>query len=187
MPSFHHEILVELFRENGKLAAELLRACAGIAIDHHRIERGSIDLSQVVPAEYRADNVAVLHSRNGRPITGLIVEVQLQRDRDKLLAWPVYVAALRAQLDCPAVLLVIAPQAVVAMRARRSIPKRARPIIEIGAWSARYDAAPRRIGHQVTASAPPPIRLGGRADNHARSSCAIHCVQLASTVGYRSR
>ena len=31
MPSFHHEILVELFRENGKFAAGLLRACAGIA------------------------------------------------------------------------------------------------------------------------------------------------------------
>lgn len=118
MPSFQHEILVDLFRENGKLAAELLRTCAGIAIDHHRIERGSIDLSQAVPAEYCADNVAFLHNRKGRPITGVIVEVQLQRDRDKLLAWPVYVAALRAQLDCPAVLLVVAPRPAVAAWAR---------------------------------------------------------------------
>src|SRR5947209_1896678 len=31
MPSFEHEILVGLFRDNGALAAELLRSCAGIA------------------------------------------------------------------------------------------------------------------------------------------------------------
>lgn len=121
MPSFDHEILVDLFRENGKLAAELLRTCAGIAIDHERVERGSIDLSQVAPTEYRADNVAILHGRDGRPVTGVIVEVQRRRDRDKLLTWPVYVSALRAQLACPAVLLVVAPKPAVAAWARRPI------------------------------------------------------------------
>jgi hypothetical protein len=57
MPSFDHEFLVDLFRNNAKLAVELLRTCAGIAVDHARVEMRSIDLSQIAPAEYRADAV----------------------------------------------------------------------------------------------------------------------------------
>jgi len=119
--SFRHEILVELFRGNGQLAAELLRTCAGIAINHTRVDLGSIDLSQVAPTEYRADAVAILHDRDDRPVTGVIVEVQRQIDRDKLLTWPVYVATLRAKLDCAAVLLVVTPDPEVAAWARRPI------------------------------------------------------------------
>jgi hypothetical protein len=121
VPSFAHEILVELFREDGRLAAELLGRCAGIAIEHSRVEHRSIDLSQVVSTDYRADNVIVLHGRNGRAITGVIVEVQLRKDRDKLRAWPVYVAALRARLRCPAVLLVVTRKPAVARWARQTI------------------------------------------------------------------
>ena len=49
MLSFDHEILVELFRGHSELAVALLRTCAGIALDHARLELGSIDLSQVAP------------------------------------------------------------------------------------------------------------------------------------------
>jgi hypothetical protein len=121
MPSFAHEILVDLFRECGPLAPELLGRCAGIAIEHSRVEHRSIDLSQVVSTDYRADNVIVLHGRSGRAITGVIVEVQLRKDRDKLRAWPVYVAALRARLRCPAVLLVVTRKPAVARWARQTI------------------------------------------------------------------
>jgi hypothetical protein len=121
VPSFDHEILVDLFRENGTLAAALLRNCAGIAVEHARVEHRSIDLSQVVSTEYRADNVVVLHDPAGNPVTGVIVEVQLQGDDDKLLAWPVYVSALRAKLRCPAMLLVITREPAVARWARRPI------------------------------------------------------------------
>jgi len=48
------------------LAAELLRSCAGIDIDHTRADHGSIDLSQVVSTEDRADNVAILRGPDGR-------------------------------------------------------------------------------------------------------------------------
>jgi hypothetical protein len=121
MLSLDHEILVELFRDNAALAAELLRACAGIAVDHARVQRGSIDLSQVAPARYHADAVAVLHDDHDRPVTGVIVEVQRHIDRDKLLSWPVYLTTLRAQLACATVLLVIAPAPDVAAWARRTI------------------------------------------------------------------
>jgi hypothetical protein len=119
--SFNHEILVELFRGNGKLAAELLRTCAGIVVNHAHVEIGSIDLSQVAPTEYRADAVVILSDLADRPVTGVIVEVQRQIERSKLLSWPVYVTTLRAKLDCSAVLLVIAPDPDIAAWARRPI------------------------------------------------------------------
>jgi len=65
--------------------------------------------------------VVILRDRADRPATGLIVEVQRQIQRDKLLTWPAYVANLRAKLACPVVLLVIAPDPAVAAWARRPI------------------------------------------------------------------
>jgi hypothetical protein len=121
MPSFRHEILVDLFRGNGRLAAELLRTCAGIAVDHARVALESIDLSQVAPTGYYADAVAILRDDDDRPVTGVIIEVQLQADQDKLLSWPVYVTTLRAKLACAAVLLVVAPDRDVATWARQPI------------------------------------------------------------------
>jgi len=121
MPSFDHEILVDLFRKNGELAVELLRTSAGIAVDHARVVLDSIDLSQVAPTAYYADTVAILRDRDDRPVTGVIVEVQLWTDKDKLLSWPVYVTTLRAKLACAAVLLVLAPDPAVAAWARQPI------------------------------------------------------------------
>jgi hypothetical protein len=121
MPSLDHEILVDLFREDGRLAIELLRRCAGISVEHARVEHRSIDLSQVVPTEYRADDVLVLFRRDSSATTAVIVEVQLDEDDDKLRTWPVYVAALRARLRCPAMLLVITRDPATARWARRPI------------------------------------------------------------------
>lgn len=42
MLTFEHEFLVDLFRNDGKLVVELLRTCAGIAVEHARIAVGSI-------------------------------------------------------------------------------------------------------------------------------------------------
>lgn len=122
MPSFPHEFLVDLFRGRGELAPALLDACAGLAYRHDRVEQTSIDLSQVVSTEYRADAVVVLHKR-GRdaPVAAIIVEVQLNLDRHKKRTWPVYVAALRAKLRCPVVLLVLTPDRDVAIWARKPI------------------------------------------------------------------
>lgn len=121
MLSFDHEILVDLFREDSRLAPELLATCAGIAFEHAQVKRESIDFTQITPTGYRADDVVVLQDRAGKPVAGVIIEVQRHDDNDKLLAWPVYVAALRAQLGCPAVLLVIAPEPAIARWARRPI------------------------------------------------------------------
>lgn len=121
MPSLPHEILVELFHQRPVLASELLRACAKIRLPEVTSELASIDLTQVVPAEYRTDSIVVLRDRRRKPISAVIVEVQLRVDQDKLFAWPVYVAAARARLRCPVTLLVLAPKRGVARWARRLI------------------------------------------------------------------
>jgi hypothetical protein len=55
----------------------------------------SADLSDLRPAEYRADLV-LLVEHGPRKRLGVILEVQLARDRDKPYVWPVYIANLRA-------------------------------------------------------------------------------------------
>ena len=112
---------MDLFRNRGELAPALLRICAGIAIEHDRAELGSIDLSQVVSTEYRADSVVVLRDLEQRVVGGVIVEIQLRVDRDKERTWPVYVAALRASLGCPVTLLVLTPHDDVGRWARTPI------------------------------------------------------------------
>src|SRR5687767_14189229 len=90
--SFTHEILVELLRQRPALGPELLRACSGIELPGATAELGSIDLSQVAPPEYRTDSVVVLRDRRRKAVAGVIVEVQLQIDQDKLprgrYMWP---------------------------------------------------------------------------------------------------
>jgi hypothetical protein len=49
-----------------------------------------------------------------QPVLGIVVEVQLARDEAKQYAWPAYVANLRARIECPVCLLVIAADEAVA-------------------------------------------------------------------------
>jgi hypothetical protein len=60
----------------------LLRDVLGLSLPQWteaRVE--SAELTEVVPTEYRADLVLLL--LDGKPIFGLVVEVQLSRDEDK--------------------------------------------------------------------------------------------------------
>jgi hypothetical protein len=121
VPSFPHEILVELFRQRPVLAPALLRACAGLQLEGARIDAGSIDLSQVAPTEYRSDMVSVLRDASGAEIAAVVVEIQLWIDEDKRRTWPLYVAAARASYGCPAILLVLAPDPAIARWASQPI------------------------------------------------------------------
>jgi len=82
MPSFDHELLVELFQNRPSLATELLAESLHVpqpAYDEARL--ASIALTEIQPAEYRADVVVVLY-HNEKPIRVNIVEVQLGIDPD---------------------------------------------------------------------------------------------------------
>src|SRR5579872_3945848 len=113
MPSFSHEALLMLFRNRPELAPELLRDSLHVVLPAYSSVRiDSAELTDIVPAEYRADLVVLLV--DGKPVLGIVVEVQLQRDDRKRFTWPVYVAGLRARLGCRACLLVVTATDAVA-------------------------------------------------------------------------
>ena len=119
--SLDHEVLVEMFRNRGELAPELLRTCARITLDHERIEVTSIDLSQVTSTEYRADAVVELRDRENAVLAAVVVEVQLDRDPDKKYTWPAYVSVLRARLRRSVTLLVFTSDPAVTRWAKKPI------------------------------------------------------------------
>ncbi len=114
MPSMAHEILVDLFKNRPSLAAEILVEVLGLSLpDYTEARIASADLTEIQPAEYRAD-VVVLLLDGGTPVRVVIVEVQLAADPQKRLSWPAYVTVARAVHGCPAALLVVAPDPAVA-------------------------------------------------------------------------
>ena len=120
MPSQLHEALLLLFRNRPALAAELLRDALRVelpAFSDARID--SADLTDVQPAEYRADLVVIL--KRDRPVLGIVVEVQLAPDERKRFSWPAYVVNLRARFKCPVHLLVVTANEATARWARKPV------------------------------------------------------------------
>jgi hypothetical protein len=114
MPSMAHEILVDLFKNRPSLAAEILVEVLGVSLPPYTEARlASADLTEIQPAEYRADVVVVLLDHDS-PVRVIIVEVQLAIDSRKRLSWPAYVTVSRAIHGCPADLLVVAPDPTLA-------------------------------------------------------------------------
>jgi Domain of unknown function (DUF4351) len=120
MSSYLHELLILLFRNRSRAAADLLREFDVQLPQYDEIRFESADLSNLRPAEYRADLVLFL-VREARKVLGVIIEVQLTCDEDKPYAWPAYVANLRARHRCPVCLLVITIEDTVSRWAGRSI------------------------------------------------------------------
>jgi len=113
VPSQLHEVLLMLFRNRPEMAPLLLREALHVELPAYtevRIE--SAELTDVAPTEYRADLVVLLV--NGKPVLGIVIEVQLKPDDRKRFSWPVYVTGLRARLACDCCLLVVCPSSETA-------------------------------------------------------------------------
>ena len=120
MPSHPHDWLVEFFRNRPFLAPELLREALHVNLPNFtEVQIYSADLTDVQPTEYRAD--LVLRLVAGTEVLGVVVEVQLSPDRRKRFVWPVYVATLRARLECPVCLLVVTVEEAIARWAAQVI------------------------------------------------------------------
>jgi hypothetical protein len=114
MPSMAHEILVDLFKNRPSLAAEILAEVLGVSLPIYTEARlASTDLTEIQPAEYRADVVVILLDLD-IPVRVIIVEVQLAVDPRKRFSWPAYVTVSRAIHGCQAGLLIVAPEPAVA-------------------------------------------------------------------------
>ncbi|HWM69965.1 MAG TPA: hypothetical protein VNO35_25535 [Steroidobacteraceae bacterium] len=109
-----------MFRNRSGSAADLLRELDVDLPEYDDTRVDSSDLSDLRPAEYRADMVLFL-MHESQKMLGIIIEVQLGRDDDKPYAWPAYAANLRARHRCPVCLLVITTNDAVARWAGRSI------------------------------------------------------------------
>jgi len=73
MPSMVHEVLVDLFKNRPTLAPEILAEALGVSLPSYTEARlASIDLTEIQPAEYRADAVVIL-LRRGVPVRVIIV------------------------------------------------------------------------------------------------------------------
>lgn len=122
MPSLTHEAVLDVFRNRPSLVPRLLAGALGVPVpdhEHVRLEPG--ELTDVAPAEFRADAVVVLRGARDEPVLAVVVEVQLGRDATKRRSWPVYVATLHARWGCPTALLVVCVDARVARWCARPI------------------------------------------------------------------
>ncbi|MCL2779829.1 MAG: hypothetical protein FWD73_17700, partial [Polyangiaceae bacterium] len=121
MPSPLHEAQVLLFRNQPELALKLLRDSLGVALPDYqeaRIEPG--DLNEIVAVEHRADLIIALRVED-RPVLGVVLEVQTERDKAKKYSWPVYRALVRQRMQCPACVMVVTHRESVARWARKTI------------------------------------------------------------------
>lgn len=118
--SLLHEGIVTLFRENPRLAVELLRALGIEVPKHSHVELASETLRNLQPVALAADAVLVL-SRRGRPVLAVILESQLRDDEDKAFTWPVYLAIVRREHRCPVMILVVTTDEAVARSASQPI------------------------------------------------------------------
>lgn len=113
IPSRLHEDLLRLFENRPTLAAELARDALHATLPSFTQARvDSSNLNDIRPAEYRADLVVLL--LEGRPVQGIVVEVQLGRDEEKEYVWPAYVCNLHNRIRSPACLLVMTVEESVA-------------------------------------------------------------------------
>jgi hypothetical protein len=120
MPSQLHEALLYLFRNRPALAPELLRDSLRLALPGFTEARiDSADLTELQPAEYRADLVVLL--LEVAPVCGIVVEAQLAPDERKRYVWPVYVTSLRARLELPVYLLVVTAEEATARWAAKPV------------------------------------------------------------------
>ncbi|HRC55532.1 MAG: hypothetical protein IPI49_29700 [Myxococcales bacterium] len=181
MPSLFHEALLELFRNRAELTRELLRILCPDqlpALDQSTAESASIDLSQVTSTEYRADQVTVFRRADRSAILAVVVEVQLHLDPRKRSSWPVYLTAAGANLECPVLLLVLAPDPAVARWASRSIPT-GHPGFDLRPLVLSYAEIPRVVEAGVAIQVPELGVLSALAHPE-------HDVALAAFAGLRA-
>jgi hypothetical protein len=121
MPSTLHDGWAHLFRDQPRVVADLLRATASadLPVDVS-VAPHSNDLGSSRAVELRADGVFRIQHR-GADLLGVLSEIQLAIDPDKVFSWPSYVTSFRAALRCGVVLLVFTNDPAVASWARQPI------------------------------------------------------------------
>jgi hypothetical protein len=174
MPSLLHEAHLLLFRNEPTLAPALIRDVLRVELPSYQEARiVSADLTDVQPAEYRADLVVQLF--DGESVCGIVVEVQLSAKEPKRFAWLAYVVNLHARLKCPVHLLIVTADDAVARWASQPIEiggrNRFTPLV-LGP-----SAIPEIVDDVVARANPELAVLSTMA--HGRDSDADKCARIA--------
>lgn len=179
VPSLEHETLRLLFQNRPELAPALLRDALGVKLpEYSSVRVESADLTDIVPAEYRADLVVLLV--DGKPVLAIVVEVQLAQDERKLYTWPVYVVGLRARFSSPAVVLVVTSDSAVARWANRPIA--IGPGATLHPWVVGPDAVPLVTNPQTAAISPELAVLSVLAHGHDEVDVAVKVALAAMSA-----
>ena len=115
MPTLEHNGLVDMFRGNPRLAPHLVEELLHLPVPpYESVAVVESTLDQLIPSEFRADLVLELRDAAGDLVLCIVLEVQRADDAAKKFSWPVYLAVVRSRTRCPAIVLVVAPDARVA-------------------------------------------------------------------------
>ena len=118
--SLLHEAPLEVLRQEPRAVLTLLQLAVPAVREDVTVELLDSELAEAKPSVARADLVVLLRDRTGRAEAVIVVEVQRERDDEKLWAWPLYIAYLHNQHRVPATLLVLVFDESVAAWARTS-------------------------------------------------------------------
>lgn len=115
MPTLEHNGLVDMFRGNPRLAPHLVKELLHLPVPpYESVAVVESTLDQLLPSEFRADLVLEMRDAAGELVLSIVLEVQRADDAAKKFSWPVYLAVVRSRTRCPAIVLVVAPDARVA-------------------------------------------------------------------------
>ncbi|MDS1271084.1 hypothetical protein RIF23_12330 [Lipingzhangella sp. LS1_29] len=112
MPSFEHEVLVQLFRDQPRLAVRLLRDVCGIEVpdSEAHVASDSAEFTDCEPTEHRSDAAVIVLGANERlPQLGVVVEIQRSARQHKFRSWATYAATFAERRACPVAVLVLCP------------------------------------------------------------------------------
>jgi hypothetical protein len=122
MPGIEHNGIVEMFRENPALAPHVLALVFHKDVPPHASVRvADSALDQLIPIEFRADLVLELFDDAGKIVLAIVFEAQREKKPRKKYTWAVYWSVARAERECPAVVLVVAPDAEIATWAAEKV------------------------------------------------------------------
>jgi hypothetical protein len=109
MPTLEHNGLVELFRANPSIAPQFIESLFNMKVPTYTsVTVVEAAQDQMLPIEFRADLVLELRNAAGELVLAVVIEIQRKREPVKKYTWPLYVAAVRAQKRCDAIVLVVA-------------------------------------------------------------------------------
>jgi hypothetical protein len=114
VPSPLHDTINKLFRDQPRLAVDILHDVMGVDVPVDRPVRvEGNDFNDRPSKDFRPDTVIVVGSAR-EPGHGIIVEVQREKSRAKRRQLPRYAAALWLMLQCPVTVLCVCPDPDVA-------------------------------------------------------------------------